>query len=250
MEMFDILVCHGPNDDSLLDLNIRYNSANIVDRNNIYVITHDKHLKRSDCLVFHESIFPFSVEDIKKETSETRYGWYLQQLIKLYAHNVIPSLSEYYLVIDCDTIFLKPTVFFEEGVPLYNTGSEYHIPYFEHLSRVHSTFTKQVKESGICHHMMFNKIILKELFLLVETDYNKNKSEKISFWKILLICIDKLHVQYSGFSEYEMYFNYILKFHRDKMMIRQLYWKNTTTLNLISSDNNLNYVSYHFYGRR
>ena len=244
--MFDIVVCHGPNDDdTMLDLNIQYNTANVIDRKNIYVITSDQNLKRDDCIVIHESVFPFSVAEIREGSSENRYGWYLQQLIKLYAHCVIPDLSEYYLVIDCDTLFLKPTAFFENKIPLYNVGTEYHVPYFEQMYRVHKTFIKQVKESGICHHMMFSKKILREIFFIVETDYYIPNTP---FWKIMIKSIDPNHIPYSGFSEYELYFNYILKFHKDKMKIRLLAWKNTSSLDLMTSGH-LNYISYHYYAR-
>lgn len=245
--MFDIVVCHGPNDDCLLDYNIKFNSVNVIDRKNIFVVTHDRNLKRDDCIVLHESVFPFSVEEIKKRTSERRYGWYLQQLIKLYAHCVIPNLTEYYLVIDCDTIFLKPTSFFQDNIPLYNTGSEHHRPYFEHLLRVHPKLTKQVDDSGICHHMMFSKKILEELFQMVEKD-NKHSSDN-TFWKIMISRIDPNHIEHSGFSEYELYFNYIIQFHRDKMKIRKLVWKNSTTLDLDISED-LNYISCHYHARR
>jgi len=240
--MFDIVVCHGPNDDNMLKLNIKYNSANVVDRKQFYVITYDPHLKLDDCIVIHESVFPFTVAEIKAASSDKRYGWYLQQLIKLYAHCIIPDLSEHYLVIDCDTLFLKPTTFLDENtVPLYNVGTEYHVPYFEHLKRVHPMFDKQIKESGICHHMMFSKTMLRELFSLVEEKNN------MPFWKVMMKCIDPRHINYSGFSEYELYFTYILKFHKDKMKIRPLEWKNTSTLDLTSDQN---YISYHHYFRR
>ena len=243
--IFDIVVCHGPNDNNMLELNIQYNTANVIDKRNIYVITYDPDLKRDDCIVIHESSFPFSVAEIKEGTSEKRGCWYLQQLIKLYAHCVIPDLSEHYLVIDCDTLFLKPTAFFENNIPLYNTGKEYHIPYFEHMYRVHPAFKKQIKESGICHHMMFSKTILREMFLLVE-DANVMK---MPFWKVMNKCIDPKHKEYSGFSEYELYFNYILKFHKNKMSVRPLVWRNSTTLDVLSSSN-LSYISYHYYDRR
>lgn len=244
--LFDVVVCHGPNDDSMLDLNIKYNAVNVVGVNNIYVVTYDPNLTRDDCVVIHESVFPFSVAEIKKKTSEKRYGWYLQQLIKLYAHCVIPNITEYYLVIDCDTLFLKPTTFFENQIPLYNFGSEYHQEYFKHLSRVNGRITKQIQASGICHHMMFSKQILRELFLLVESEYNQRN---VSFWNIMISCIDPNHVDYSGFSEYELYFNYILQFHKEKMKMRELAWKNVHSLDL-SNCNHLDYISYHHYLRQ
>ncbi len=44
--------------------------------------------------------------------NERRAGWYLQQLLKLYAHAVVPGLSEHYLVLNADVFLLCPTRIF------------------------------------------------------------------------------------------------------------------------------------------
>ena len=51
----------------------------------------------------------------------------------------------------------------------------------------------------------------------------------------------------SGASEYEIYFNYMLKYNPDKIQIRKLNWKNTNKLN--SNNRNYDYISYHWYMR-
>ena len=57
-------------------------------------------------------------------------------------------------------------------------------------------------------------------------------------------------VSLSGSSEYELYYNYILKNHSDRIEIRQLNWKNVNNLNLeVDSESNFDYVSYHWYSR-
>ena len=135
--MFDLIICHGPNDDNILDLNIEYNKKNIIGYRNIFIITYNKNLIKKDCIVIDESIFPFTIDTIKKYITSTnnRYGWYLQQLLKLYAGDVIPDILDTYLVIDCDTLFLQPTTFIDNGKLLYNFGTEYHIYYHNRLSK-------------------------------------------------------------------------------------------------------------------
>lgn len=241
--MFDIVVCHGPNDDKLLDLNIQYNSKNIVGKRKFYVITHNPNLKRNDCIVIHESVFPFKIQDVKQYSTPQRYGWYLQQLLKLYAHT-IPNISEHYLVIDCDTLFLKPTTFFENDLICFNYGTEYHKPYFEHFERLSSTLKKQVQQSGICHHMMFTKTFLKEMFHTITQEYNDKHNTNHTFWEIMLLCIDPLHKNGSSFSEYEMYFNYMLLYHKDKIKIRPLKWENARTIRL---NDDFDYISCHWH---
>ena len=50
----------------------------------------------------------------------------------------------------------------------------------------------------------------------------------------------------SGASEYEIYFNYMLKYHSDKIKIRKLNWKNA---NSIDEKENFDYISIHYYIR-
>jgi len=49
--------------------------------------------------------------------------------------------------------------------------------------------------------------------------------------------IEKKH---SGASEYEIYFNYMLKHHSYKIKIRKLNWKNS---NKLETNNNFDYIS-------
>ena len=50
----------------------------------------------------------------------------------------------------------------------------------------------------------------------------------------------------AGASEYEIYFNYMLKYNPDKIQIRKLSWTNT---NKLETNSNYDYISYHWYMR-
>lgn len=252
--LFDIVICHGPNDDIILEQNLTYNRNNVIGYNNIYVITHDPNLVRLDCIVIHESVFPFSIDTIKSyyNSSNNRYGWYLQQLLKLYASFVIPGILDHYLVIDCDTLFLQPTTFVEYDMMLFNHSTEHHLPYFTHMSKMSKNLTKVKNISGICHHMLFSKLMLQEMFNLIEIEYNFENNTNYKFYEIFLRCIEPKEFNYSGASEYEMYFNFMLKYHDDKIKIRKLNWCNTCkSITNIDKLNNKNYsyASIHWYQR-
>jgi hypothetical protein len=260
-KIFDIVICHGPKDNSMLKKNLQHTRKNIVGFRNIYIITYDARLVNMipGCKVVYEGIFPFKMDDVKQFIKSTtgRHGWYLQQLLKLYAHSVLPELSDYYLVIDCDTLFLKPTTFFTNNnnnkiIPLYNVGFEYHSPYFNHIYKLDKNIKKQMKESGICHHMMFYRPILKELFERVVRGHSiSNDSISNDFWKIFLKSVNPDLYNGSGASEYELYFNYVLQYHRNEIHIRKLKWNNINE-GIIGNINNYNdnvYVSYHWYQR-
>lgn len=249
----DILICHGPNDNNILDLNIEYNRKNVAHRN-MYIITYDPNLKKEGCIVIHEDIVPFKLRIQELYPNEkNRWGWYLQQLIKICAPTFIPELSEYYLTIDCDTLFIKPTAFFEGNIPLYNyVQKSIHSPYFDHMKRMHKGLIQVNEISGICHHMLFNQHILTDMYSMIEDEYNANNHTRYRFWEIFLACIDKKEFRLSGASEYELYFNYIQKYHVNKFKLRQMSWdENVITVDQIKNYNiehtSHNYMSCHYW---
>jgi hypothetical protein len=112
------------------------------------------------------------------------------------------------------------------------------------MNLLHNSFKKAVFESGICHHMLYNKNYINEIFNIVETFHNK------PFWQafILLVNEHRNHnpsTSESGASEYELYFNYMLINHKDDILVRKLNWNNISdTMFQIGSYNLSNdYVS-------
>ena len=227
--VFDVVICHGPHDNPILKQNILHTRRNVRGFRQIYIITHDRALKAvPGCRVYHESIFPFQMADIAAYIKATngRQGWYLQQLLKLYAGQVLPDLAAYYLVIDCDTLFLKPTHFFSKGgMPLYNVGQEYHLPYFQQMQRLIPGLTKQIKGSGICHHMLFSTAVLGDMFRKV-VEKEKEGSNAKEFWRAFLQAVEPSLYNKSGASEYELYLNYLVKYKPGQYKIRLLPWQN------------------------
>lgn len=149
-------------------------------------------------------MFPFNIGTVIKHHGKLkRNGWYLQQLLKLYAGEVIPNILDKYLVIDSDTFFLKPTTFVENNKCLYNYGTEYNLPYFEHMKKLDENLTKMDdKKSGICHHMIFENKYINQLISKIEKNHND------LFYNVFLKLVKK--EEKSGASEYEIYFNYML----------------------------------------
>ena len=153
----------------------------------------------------------------------------------------IPGILEKCLVIDSDTFFLKPTIFVEQNKCLYNFGLEYHEPYFEHMLKLDNDLIKvDSTKSGICHHMMFELIYINELINKIETIHNDK------FYNVFLKMV--IDVNGSGASEYEIYFNYMLKNNNDKIKIRNLKWTNSNNLDYLDNSD-FDYISYHWYSR-
>jgi hypothetical protein len=245
---FDIVIPLGPNERQNIHKQIEYTKKNVIGYRNIYIITNNfDNLQIDGCKVIDENIFPFKMNDIasyfiKYNGKNNRNGWYLQQLIKLYAGVVIEELLDDYLIIDADVFFLKPIYFYIDSKYLFTTSDENHEPYFTHMLKLHSSFTKQIKKSGISHHMIFNRQIIKEMFNLVE-DFHKKE-----FWIIFIEIVDEhtkhpINAAESGASEYELYFNYMIQYHRDKILVRNLLWDNKEYNYDINTPCNLDYIS-------
>lgn len=245
--MFDIVIPLGPNEKSVIHKQIEYTKKNVIGYCNIYIVSCCPDILIDGCITIPETIFPFTIKDVELiHQTSGRNGWYLQQLLKLYSGICIPNILNRYLVIDSDTFFIKPTIFIDaQNKCLYNYGTEYHTPYFDHMKRLHSSFEKmENNKSGICHHMIFETQYIKEIFDMVEELHNG------PFWQVFLHKVDKYHIPFSGASEYEIYFNYMLKVHADKIIIRKLEWNNcVSNIDTIDSITNVDYISHHHYMR-
>lgn len=235
---FDIVVPVGPNDISQIETQLNYTKTNVIGYRNIYLVSFDPSLNIPGCITVDEKVFPFTKNDVGGK--ETRRGWYLQQLLKLYSGFVVPDILDTYLVIDSDTHFMKPTTFIDQdGICLYNPGTENHKPYFDHMQKLHPSLSKMTNMSGISHHMIFQTKYIKELFEWIELKHNNQE-----FWKIFLNQIE--YSNNSGASEYELYFHFMLKYHPNEIKIRQLKWKNYHQID----DSDCDYISVHSYLRR
>ena len=242
---FDIVVLVGPNERHIIPDQVAHARRNILGYRNVYLLSYSPDVEVDGCITIHEAIFPFQKSNMPACIPEARRGWYLQQLLKLYAGQVIPGILPTYLVLDSDTYVLKPTRFVDENdVCLYATGTEFHSPYFNHMARLHPSLKRiNPKESGICHHMMFRKDGLDGLFALVRSRHPDEE-----FWQSFLNCVDPNEADPSGASEYETYFSYLQMYAPNTMRIRPLKWSNVSSLDEVRGQD-YDYVSNHWYIR-
>ncbi len=233
---------------------IRENGANI---RRIVVVSKKRFTDQAEW--FDESNYPFSFQDVASALANrdpdlekllfqkgSRTGWYFQQLLKLYAFFVIPDLSPNVLILDADTVFLQPVTFLnQEGGGMYNPGTEYHIPYFEHAARLLPGFQRLFPEySGVSHHMLFQRPVIEALFEEVEEMHGA------PFWQVFCQLVDRQHL-WAGASEYEIYFNYVFS-HTNQVSIRKLKWKNIHKQSHIAKykKKKKHYVCLHSYERK
>ena len=164
--------------------------------------------ERPDCLpsgvIWHQedSVFPFTLKDITdalKPEYVGQAGWYQQQLIKLYAGTCLEGLSSRYIVVDSDTIVMRPFLLESDGIPVFSTSSEYHVPYFEAMRMLHPDLKKVMPRSAIAHYMVLDSDVCRQLFSFVE-DHHGNG---MPFWQLYVqLAADHRN----GQSEYETYY--------------------------------------------
>jgi hypothetical protein len=238
---FDVVIPCGPKDRDCVQTCISSTRRFISDVRNIYVVT-DAPMDLSGATYIDESIFPFAATDIDAILHTERTGWYLQQLIKLHAPFVIPGILETVLWLDADTVFNKRIKFVEPGRFLFNAQGESQKGYLDHMKRLHPSF--EVWKRGLCgvtNLMIVHRPILAEIFKKVEDHHEKE------FWLAFLSCVTE--VGGAGASEYDIYFNYIMRNHSSKARIRNLRWNNFGQRG-VPVEGDWDYVSCHWHVQR
>lgn len=147
--------------------------------------------------VINEKIYTDQIHKLLKpkfnEQNKGRYGWYLQQLIKLIALSEAKS-DETYLIWDADSVPLKPLVFHSSNKLGYYKATEHHLPYFETISRLLG-LRKIVSHSFIAQCFPARGAWVREFILFIESRKN------LSWLEAIVEATD--FREGSGFSEYE-----------------------------------------------
>jgi hypothetical protein len=256
-EPIDVIIPCADKDIETLERSINGIKKNVINVRRVIVVSPYRLTDKAEW--FDESNYPFSKYDLAYEvfgneeeaifnsSSKSRIGWVYQQFLKLYAHLVIPDISSNMLIVDADTIFLKPVAFLgANGEGLYNPGKECFEPYFDHAARLLPGFKKVFSNySGISHHMLFQKDVIIDLLQTIEEYHNTEA------WKALCHCIDRDQFKCVGISEYEIYFNFVFS-RSNQMKIRPLKWTNVSKISDIKKyrKKDYHYVSCHAYMRK
>lgn len=249
----DVVIPAHEKDVEILNHCIKGIKKNIAGVNRIIVVSKEKH---TDLAEWHdEANYPFSYKEISKLVLGN-VGWNYQQLLKLYAPLVIPDISENVLIIDADTVFYKKVKFFDGQIPLYNPSKDqdlkktpFHNAVLEHIKKLLPKIFTDLPEStfdisGICHHMIFQKNKIEDLFAKVE----EIDASGDPFYKIFI----KNQANETGISEYNLYFYFLACYHKDSYKLRKLKYKNCAKFSPIKEfiRRKYDYCSYHSYMRK
>lgn len=156
-------------------------------------------------------------EIIKKKGGDpSRSGWYFQQFLKMEVARK-SFISDYYLIWDCDTIMLERIDFFtKKGRAIFNVSKQYHKPYFDCINRM--GLKNREKYSFISEHLMIKTDFMRELIKFLD-----NKDQRNILWaKKVLNFVNIEDLSKSGFSEFETYGTYLLKFHKSTFSVKSI----------------------------
>jgi glycosyltransferase involved in cell wall biosynthesis len=145
--------------------------------------------------VCEDEVLPIRKRDIKYMVKGVdRSGWLLQQFLKLGADALVGA--DRYLVVDADTILIKPQIFVAGGSDVLLHTEEYHHRYFSAYEYLVNLEVK-TRVSAVAHQMLFNRSRVASL---------KSRMEQVGNapWPMSIINAADL-TDFSCFSEYETY---------------------------------------------
>ena len=227
MFMIDVVIPTHVKDSETIELCIEHVKKNVMNLNKVYIVSKDKLTDNAEWIP--ESDFPFSLNDVIDIIGESwKTTWYYQQVLKFYVHEACEDVLDDYLIVDSDTMMLRPIDFVDEvmNVVYFNWSiSERCLPYYEHMGKLIPTLETYDEKSGVTHSMVFSRDILNDMKGTVESIHSK------SLWEMFLeITLTPYKTVYGDqsingtgrASEYEIYFNYARRFHPDRVKLRQL----------------------------
>lgn len=153
----------------------------------------------------------------KSANDEKRFGWYLQQFLKL-AFSFYCN-DEYYLLWDSDTIPVKKIDFFDkDNKPYLDYKTEYYKSYFDTLERILPGYSKSFSGSFIAEHMLVNTQKMRDMIYMIE---NNSQEVGLHFYEIIIKAIDIEHISKSGFSEFETFGTFLYKNFKNEYSLRR-----------------------------
>lgn len=218
----DVVIPYHEKDSKIIEMCICGCTKNIRDIGKIYVVSNSTDLKLDNIKLISENGFFNDVLSRKYielrwvreyPTLAHRAGWLFQQFIKMGCSYSIPSLTDYYLIVDSDVVFLKRVHFLRNGRMLLTKSEEFHQPYFDCYERLLGEPANR-EHSFIAHHMLISKAVMLELLNKIEKRFNKTWYDAI---------LDNLeYKEGSIFSEYETYGHYLKNHYPEKLIVRKL----------------------------
>lgn len=140
-------------------------------------------------------------------------GWIYKMLLNLNADKICKQ--SHILVLDSDTLFIKPQTFIYKDKILFNVSDEYHAPYFRANEKIlgikHNT-----SRSFITHYMLFDARTLKKYRNSLRKRWGRE------WYRAIIDNLDKSTAM--AFADYESYADFYITNNPKKYELD--YWSN------------------------
>ena len=171
--------------------------------------------KKGCRFVYENTVLPITKKDIHYQSHTwNRSGWLYQQLLKLGGDKVCSS--ENYLVIDADTVLIRPHVFKVGDKTVFYcrnwSQGEYFNTYKKLMGRSRSS-----RSSFVTHYMLFNKSRVRQLKRAIESKHNS------TWYSAIMKSMNKSKP--FAFSEFETYGNFLHSSEPSKMILKRAHNK-------------------------
>lgn len=160
-----------------------------------------------------------------KEHFANRYGWVLQQVLKILF--VSQSDSDGVLVVDADTALLCQRNWLDSGGKQVLTPTwEFHPPYYKFLE-YHNLIEGVPGLTFVSHHMIFQPHVMNEIFVFLGWFTNLDIVKSLTSLS--------LEQENSPFSiDYELYAQYLYRFYPEKVSLEK--WGNLESLRTLNHE--------------
>jgi hypothetical protein len=154
-----------------------------------------------------------------KEHFDNRYGWVLQQVLKILF--VSQSDSDGVMVVDADTALLSQRNWLDlNGKQVLTPTWEFHPPYYKFLED-HNLIEGIPGSTFVSHHMIFQPHVMNEIFVFLGWSTNLDIIKSLTSLS--------LEQENSPFSiDYELYAQYLYRFYPEKVSLEK--WGNLESL--------------------
>lgn len=220
----DIVIPVIEKDLEMLELVVSSCKKNILHNiENIFVIAPQQDIIVTECnrlnieFINENDILPITKKDIVYNVDgNDRSGWIYQQLLKLNCDEI--SKSKYILLMDSDTVWIRPRKFIDKNEKLIlDWSDEFHNTYRETYNKIMGTKPKSCV-SFVAHCMIIDRHKIKELKKHIE------KNNDNIWFEAILNNLPK--DENSSFSEYETYGNFVLENYKNDIVLE--YWFNNS----------------------
>lgn len=156
-------------------------------------------------------------------TAVDRAGWLYQQIVKLGAPDYLDDLSDTYMVLDADVVWLRTLrVAIDDTVRFpYTQAFENHPPYRQAYARLFGDAPRS-PFSMVAHQMVYDRGLLGEMKRAIEARHG------VAWWEAYVGAADPSEA--SSISEFDSYGHWVLDNHSEAALHRQLSYLNVPVI--------------------